>query len=71
MSFLCRFQILYRTVMPQFFDSGAPRADPDKAEQRLRMCRVGRGLRSKLVSFTKGFQNIPTFWRFLRWILNI
>ena len=26
-SFICRFQILYRTVTPQFFDSGAPRAE--------------------------------------------
>ena len=27
----------------------------DRAEQRLRMCRDGRGLGSKLVSFAKGF----------------
>ena len=39
----------------------------DRAEQRRRMHRDGRGLGSKLVLF----QNIVTFWRFLRWILNI
>ena len=33
--------------------SGAVQAD--RAEQRLRMCRDGRGLGSKLVSFAKGF----------------
>ena len=31
----------------------------DKAEQRLRMCRDGRGLGSKLVSFAKGFSEHP------------
>ena len=31
----------------------------DRAEQRLRMCRDGRGLGSKLVSFAKGFSKHP------------
>ena len=31
----------------------------DKAEQSLRMCRDGRGLGSKLVSFAKGFSEHP------------
>ena len=31
----------------------------DRAEQRLRMCRDGRGLGSKLVSFAKGFSEHP------------
>ena len=31
----------------------------DKAEQRLRMCKDGRGLETKLVSFTKGFSKHP------------
>ena len=31
----------------------------DRAEQRLRMCRDGRGLGSKLVSFSKGFSKHP------------
>ena len=43
----------------------------DRAEQRRRMCRDGRGVGSKLVSLQKDFQNILTFWRFFRWILNI
>ena len=43
----------------------------DRAEQCLRMCIDGRGLGSNLVSFSKDFQNILTFSRFLRWFLNI
>ena len=31
----------------------------DRAEQRLRMCRDGRGLGSKLVLFAKGFSKHP------------
>ena len=31
----------------------------DRAEQRLRMCRDGRGLESNLVSFSKGFSKHP------------
>ena len=31
----------------------------DRAEQRQRMCRDGRGLGSKLVSFSKGFSKHP------------
>ena len=31
----------------------------DRAEQRLRMCRDGRGLGSKLVSFANGFSKHP------------
>ena len=31
----------------------------DRAEQRLHMCRDGRGLGSKLVSFAKGFSKHP------------
>ena len=31
----------------------------DRAEQRLRMCRDGRGLGSNLVSFSKGFSKHP------------
>ena len=31
----------------------------DRAEQRLRMCRDGRGLGSKLVSFEKGYSKHP------------
>ena len=31
----------------------------DRAEQRLRMCRDGRGLESNLVSFSKGFSKRP------------
>ena len=31
----------------------------DRAAQRLRMCRDGRGLGSKLVSFAKGFSKHP------------
>ena len=33
--------------------------DVDRAEQRLRMCRDGRGLGSNLVSFSKGFSKHP------------
>ena len=31
----------------------------DRAEQRMRMCRDGRGLGFKLVSFSKGFSKHP------------
>ena len=31
----------------------------DRAEQRLRMCRDGRGLGSKLISFSNGFSKHP------------
>ena len=31
----------------------------DRAEQRLRMCKDGRGLGSNLVSFSKGFSKHP------------
>ena len=33
----------------------------DRAEQRLRICRDGRGLGSKLVLFAKGFSKHPHF----------
>ena len=34
----------------------------DRAEQRRRICRDGRGLGSKLVSFVKGFSKHPHIW---------
>ena len=38
----------------------------DGAEQRLRMCRDGRGLGSKLVSFSKGFSKNPHILRIIK-----
>ena len=38
----------------------------DRAEQRLRMCRDGRGLGSKLVSFAKGFSKHPHILAFFK-----
>ena len=40
-------------------DLATERERQDRAEQRLRFCSDGRGLRSKLVPFVKGFSKHP------------
>ena len=42
-----------------YYQSNKTRWRTDRAEQRRRMCRDGRGLGSKLVSFAKGFSKHP------------
>ena len=46
----------FPNVLPE---RGNRRGNHDRAEQRLRMCRDGRGLGSNLVSFSKGFSKHP------------
>ena len=43
----------------KYCSRGSGTCSDDRAEQRMRMCRDGRGLGSKLVSFSKGFSKHP------------